>query len=937
MKKKVFFVAIITAICGCIVFFLKLNHKKPVVIPSEVFAVGDENDPRARATFEMMRLADPATGHIPENMRAKELAFAQTLPKEIDFIFSHHKSSTLQWTARGPWNVGGRTRALALNADNENIIFAGSVSGGLWRSTDGGVNWTRITTPVQNFGITSIVQDKRPGRRNTWYYSTGEPIGTSASGDGSGSFYLGNGIYKSVDNGLTWSLLPATSTGRPQSFSSMWNLIWNMATDPVRNDSDIVYAATLANIFRSKDGGVTWKSVLGGVQGNNYSYFTDITISQTGILYAALSNDGGKKGIWRSVNGYAWTKISPDFMPASYNRIVAGVAPSNENIVYFLAETPNSGQRTTNFMGNSEWNSLWKYTYLSGDGTGSGGQWENLSANLPADGSQFGQFNCQGGYDLLVRVKPDDPDVVFIGGTNLFRSTDGFSTNTNITQIGGYGVGTTMPYFEIYPNQHPDQHNLVFLPSDPGKMIASTDGGLHKTNDNMAPGVAWQSLNNGYLTAQFYTIGIDHGTPGNDIVFGGTQDNGTYFTSSASPLAAWTMPSTGDGAHCAVDNGHQNYYFSRQSGKTIKMTLDGSGNVTAFRRIDPIGGNGYLFINPFRLDPVNNNVMYLAGGRTLWRNNDLGAIALSNSFDSISQNWMPLNDSNLITNKITAIGVSESPEHVLYFGTSQRNVYKITDADTCTLCSVTNIAPGSFPAAYVSCVAVDPRDADKVIVVFSNYNIYSLYYTRDGGLSWEKAGGNIEQYPTGSGNGPSCRWVSIQPIGNKTVYWLGTSTGLYATDTLKKDSTRWIQMAYETIGTTVTDMIDVRPGDGYVVAATHGNGVFSTYVTDPGMVSGTSDYNNIIQTLDLSVFPNPFFDLAEIKVTLPENMKAEICVYNMSGKQVAVMHKNELPKGLHLFSWNGKSTSGAGLADGTYFISMKTKDKSLVKKVILLH
>jgi len=698
----------------------------------------------------------------------------------------------------------------------------------------------------------------------------------------------------------------------------------------------VVYAASLANIFRSKDGGTTWKSVLGGVQGSNYSYYTDIAISPTGVLYATLSNDGGKKGIWRSVNGLVWTRITPSDMPVSYNRITIGIAPSDENIVYFLAETPNAGQRTTNFMGTPEWNSLWKYNYISGDGSGTGGRWQNLSENLPADGSQFGQFNSQGSYDLLVRVKPNDTNVVFIGGTNLFRSTDGFMTNTHTTQIGGYGVGTTMPLFQMYPNQHPDQHNLVFLPSNPSKMISSTDGGVHKTNDNLATSVSWISLNRGYQTTQFYTIGIDHGTPGNDIIFGGLQDNGTYLTTSAAPTALWAMPSSGDGAHCAVDNGHQNYYFSRQSGKTIKTTLDASGNVTGFRRIDPVGGYGYLFINPFKLDPVNNNIMYLAGGKTLWRNSDLSAIPLSGGFDTIATNWMPIIDTNLIGTKITAIGVSENPAHVVYVGTSQRNVYRIDNADTCSMSSPVNLSPGYFPAAYVSCIAVDPRDANKAMVVFSNYNIYSLYYTRDGGTSWEKAGGNIEQNANGSGNGPSCRWVTIMPIGNKTVYWLGTSTGLYATDTLKTDSTKWVQMAYESIGSTVTDMIDIRASDGLVVAATHGNGVFSTYVNDVGMVTGTRDFMNKIQSMDLQVFPNPFSEHSQISITLPADMDAELSIYDMHGKLTNTFVKGRIQKGVHLYSWNGNNSFGSALPNGTYIICLKTKDKTIVKKAVIL-
>lgn len=777
-----------------------------------------------------MRLRDPATGRIPPNMRAKEIAFGKNLPTDA----TYKKAGALNWIAMGPYNVGGRTRAAAIDVTNENIILAGSISGGLWRSTDGGVSWTEVTAPDQHISIACITQDTRPGKTNTWYFATGEAYGQSASG--ANAYYLGNGIYKSTDGGLTWAVLPATVSNTPQSFDKQFDTAWNIVTDPSDTTQDEVYVAVVTGIYRSTNGGNTWTTELGGFV-NPYSYFTDIAVTSTGVLYATLSSEGFQKGIWRSTDGAAWTNITPSNWPATYNRVVIGITPTNEDTVYFLAVTPGSGQLTHNFLGDEEWNSLWRYTYLQGNGADTNGIWIDLSSNIPPDSGQFGSFNAQGGYDLIIKVKPDNPNVVFIGGTNLFRSTDGFTTLNNV-QIGGYGIMTTLPYFNVYPNHHPDQHEILFLPSDSNALISVTDGGIFKTNNCMDANVTWTPLNNGYLTTQFYTIALDHGTPNSNVIIGGLQDNGSYFINSANPVDPWTMPSTGDGAFCAIADSGDYYYFSRQRGKLLKVQLDSSGVPIAFTRIDPItddtiDGGDYLFINPFILDPNNNNIMYLAEGPRLWRNNDLSQIVLNNQYDSISTSWFQFTDTLPITGaSITALAASKTPANRLYYGTSRRRVYRIDSANTGDP-TPTDITGTNFPGAansYVSCIAIDPRDADKVLVVFSNYSVYSLFYSVDGGISWDKVAGNLEQVLTGAGNGPSLRWAEILPVGDSALYFVAASIGLYATDTLEGLATVWVQQGTNTIGNVVVDMIDTRESDGKVVIGTHGNGVYITHI-----------------------------------------------------------------------------------------------------------
>lgn len=535
MKKILFPVSLLSVILIMAVLSLKSFFPAPE-IPDDPFSFGDKKEQHSRQLWQWKMLHDPATGKIPEGIRGKEIAFAKTLPTDNDFSVNggtNAKSPNEHpFTLQGPFNVGGRTRALAIDIANENIIFAGGVSGGLYRSADGGNSWNRVTTPSQYLGLTAIAQDKRPGRQNNWYFSTGEAYGTSASGGN--AFFLGDGLFKSIDSGLTWTPLDATDNGSPQSFTTNWQVVWNIATHP--NDTDtVIFAATYGAIYRTQNGGTTWSAMLSS--GFSPSYFTDVAATSTGAVYATLSSEGAKKGIWRSPDGItAFVNITPNnwtngtdtlTWPAVYDRNVIGIDPNDENTVYFFAYTPGYGKPSTDFQADTEWVSLWKYTYLSGDGTGAGGSWQNLSENLPVDGSTFGNIIVQGSYDMFVRVMPGNSSTVFIGATNLYRSTDGFTTPNNTAQLGGYGVGSTMPFFTVYPNHHPDQHNLAFLPSDPNVIISSCDGGVYKSNDCLAQNVSWTDLNKGYYTSQFYTVAIDHGTPGSNVITGGLQDWGS--------------------------------------------------------------------------------------------------------------------------------------------------------------------------------------------------------------------------------------------------------------------------------------------------------------------------------------------------------------------------------------------------------------------------
>jgi Secretion system C-terminal sorting domain len=884
-----------------------------------------------RKAFELLRLADPSTGKIPLYIRALELEFASHLPGDNQINGLHRSTSTANWQNRGPWNVGGRTRAFAMDATNPNVLVAGSASGGMYRSTDGGVSWTRTTNPAQHFSVTCLIQDTRAGHENVWYYGSGEAYGQSASGGG--AYYLGYGIYKSVDSAKTWTALPSTIVGSPVSFDAWGDISWDIAIDPSNLVNDVVYVAAYGSIQRSVNGGNSW-SLVKGVFASPASYFTDIEVTQGGVVYCTMSSDGSaaNEGIWRSTDGINYTSITPAGFPLVYDRLKIGISPSDENQIYILGHTPGYGQADTNFVGDVEWNSLWKYWYISGNGAGAGGQWEDRSANLPTTGGLFDKFQSQGSYDIVVNVKPNDTNVVIIGGTNLYRSTDQFKSSTQTTHIGGYLEGATLPIVDGYPVHHPDQHVLFFDPANADIMYSANDGGVFRTDDNTATPVVWNSLNNGYLTTQFYTCAIDHASTSN-IVIAGAQDNGTWFINSTNPLDPWVTPRGGDGSYCAIADNSGSYYFSIQNGKMMRAKVNAAGVIDSFARIDPIGVSNFLFINPYVLDPNNNNIMYMAGGRNLWRNDNLAGIPYAQNWDSISTNWTKLPDSTASASvNITAVAVSKTPANRVYYGTSTRKVYRVDNANTTAARTEITALSGTvtFPiSGYVSCIAIDPTNADHVIVAFSNYGVYSLYYSTDAGTTWQKIGGNLEANINGSGSGPSVRWVNILPVSNGTVYLVGTSTGLYATSQLNGTSTVWVQQGVNNIGSVVVDMIDSRTTDGLVVVATHGNGIYSTFITDINDIVSAKEIES--QSIYISANPNPSFGdvMISFNQVIPE--KVMLQVFDQNGSVVMFRDLGMLQPGKQDYRLErGK------LRSGIYYISINNGKRKGVQKVVLL-
>lgn len=860
----------------------KREKEKP---PTDIEKYGEADEESGRAKWELMRLADPKTGQIPYDIKNREAAFVATLPlADHNYIGSAKTSGAASWHQAGPINVGGRTRAVALDITNEKIILAGGATGGMWRSSDAGGSWSRTSDINQNPNITCLTQDTRAGHTQKWYYGTGEYYG--------GHIVNGNGICKSTDGGKTWK--PLLNDDKPQSTSNN-DYIWNIAINPTNKSQDEIYVAAYNRIYRSINGGDSFKVVLGDKNGFNISPATDVAVSAKGIVYATMSSSGAQKGLWRSPDGVTWTNITPQNFAPNTQRIVIGISPSDENVVYFLASSPGGGKKGLDYRKTPDWNSLWKYQYLKGDGKDSNGIWTDLSQNLPMYGQDsgfpFGDFISQQGYDLVVKVKPDDPNTVFIGGTCLFRSTDGFTTKNNIQWIGGYNTAKKVTDYYTFKNHHPDQHYIVFLPSDSKKMYSANDGGLFLTNDNLEDSVEWKSLSHGYYTTQFYSIALNpdprHSHSHSDIIMGGLQDWSTWLTQKSDPADAdWEFWSRGDGGHCAVidDDTATFMYTTLQQGRVIKNVFDKNGNYKGWVRIDPVGGANYIFISPFILDPNNSNTMYHVAGDYIWRNDSLGQIPFTGTNDSIKMGWTKLTNTSTSA-YITALAAAKGNTTRLYYGTNYGKIFRIDSAQKgnpvpkeCKFI----IANQGF---YTNCIAIDPEDVNKVAVVFSNYNAKSIIYSEDGGLNWKDVSGNLEEFPTGLGAGPSCRWLKIiKTAGGEKFYLLGTSSGLFVTKSLNGTSTIWMREGTDNIGTVTVEMIDARPKDNIVVIGTYGNGCFSAALD---AVAGFKDYKNVSPQLTLAAYPNPFSEILNINFTAEKQSKINLSLYDSRGSNIA--------------------------------------------------
>lgn len=869
--------------------------------PSPRFAEGADDDPAARAEMELLMLRDPASGRIPPGIRRRELALARTLPLRATRGRSEgdraSRAAAITWTERGPRNVGGRTRAFAVDVASPGVLIAGSVAGGLWRSTDDGASWSLRTAPGQLHGITCLAQDRRPGRTHVWYAGTGEIRGSTTNDTRWGSLYRGDGIFKSVDGGLSWSLLPATVSGTPQ-VSDAFDFVVDLATNPANLAQDEVLAATHTGIRRSLDGGASWTTVLASDSG-----YTDVAVTPAGVMYAH-TRSGGVARIWRSTNGASWTAIQPAGFPTVANRVAIGLAPSNPNLAYVFVQGANNSPH----VGGHQ---VWRYDYLSGDGAGGGGAWVNRAVGLPAG------INTQGGYDMLVDVKPDDENLVLIGGTDLYRSSNGFATAAATEVIGGYSH---------FPGggHHPDLHVGAFSPLDPRVYYSAHDGGLSRTADLLMPvPMEWTSLNNGYNVTQFYSVSIAP-EAGSDLILAGAQDNGTQM--GTQPGASdWVMVYGGDGTVVEVAPAPDDRLYTQyQNGNMQRQNRDGS----ALTDMTPAGSANRLFVNPIALDPANSTILYYGGGISsntsrVWRNDNAPAATTAVGWSHLAATEVGTGPG--YARRISALGVSTANDpHVLYYGTVDGIVRRVANAHTAAP-AVTTISPpglnaGTASGGFVRCIAVDPTDSGRAILAFGNYNFPSLWLTENGGASWTDIEGNLA-----GPAGPSVRWVQMVQIEGRLEVFLGTSVGVLSTPSLAGAGTMWFQEAATEIGNVIIGYMDYRESDRTLAVGTHGRGVFTARFT-PNVAAGEGAAGPRLRLG--AATPNPARETATFDLDLPAAAEVSFRLYDVTGRRVATVADGPMEAGRHRL----RATT-ARLAPGTYYAVLRAGATTETRRV----
>jgi photosystem II stability/assembly factor-like uncharacterized protein len=898
-KSLVIFFGIISLLgMVIIVQYNRYDHETAQVKCKTKFASADgtNEDPLAHARFHWHRIRNPISNDIPENIGTKEIAFVNKLAAQAR---KTHQPIMDNWVSRGPYHIGGRTKALALDILDENTILAGCVSSGMFKSTDGGSTWIKTTAPEQLHSVSCIAQTKASGREHIWYYGTGVSPrwgGGSASGLGNNDdVYRGDGIFQSTDNGNTWSQLESTVSGTADK-TDPFDFIYDIVTF---GDSGL-YAATSSGLFKSTDGGNSWTHELDF--GQNY-LSTEIALTSQGVCYATIGGDGPDNGIYQCTDGKTWLDISPLDWPDTTIRTVMSIAPSNEDIVYF-------------FSAEAFWKQqLRKYE----DGVG----WTDLTQGLPENG----EMTTYGGNMLIVYVKPDDDKTIFLGTVALFRSTNG---------------GQSYELIGAQSDFHVDQHAIVFYPSDPDAMIVGNDGGLFKTTDNLADPeydsihggyhIPWESLNNGYLTTQFYTVSLDHGTQGSDLISGGMQDNGCMYTTSANPLDRWDEILGGDGGFTAITSGGEYHYTAMAASLNVYRHSWPNGEHQR-TEITPASSVGMgLWLQIFVLDPFDEKIMYLPTQRELWRNEDLTQIPHVYPRVPTDSNWTKF--ANVNDHYITAMGMSGAEPRRLYYGSALGKIFYLDNPHESQPVPV-DVTGDQLPFAcpqggWVNCIAVDPRDANKVMVAFSMYDLISIFASENGGETWTPVSGNLEENPDGSGSGPSVRWISILYVEDKPVYFAGTSAGLFSTITLDGMNTVWVQEGRETIGNVVVDMIDVRQSDGFVVVGTHGNGVYSSYLSKwPEGLGNTPKHIDRVKLYP--AYPNPFIQSTSIRFFLPEPGPVRLKVYDMQGKEVDILMDRYCQRGENTVHWEAD-----GLPGGTYFIRFSFQNFDETQKVLLL-
>ncbi|RZQ52409.1 hypothetical protein C1E23_14195 [Pseudoalteromonas phenolica] len=694
------------------------------------------------------------------------------------------------WQELGPGNIGGRTRALVVHPSSPEIMYAAGVAGGVWKSDNAGDSWQPLSDMAANLAVTTISLD--PNNPDVIYAGTGE-------GFYNGDALRGDGIFKSTDAGVTWEQINSTASNPDFHYTS------KVIHSPT-NESTI-YASTRTGVMKSTDSGESWEKV-----------FTPVGTAAGCLDLSVIANEGQdvlltacgsflEGGVHRSTdNGSTWAAVL-DF--PTQGRTTLAVAPSDNNIIYALAANVNDYGMEAVYK-STDMGETWTATVTRETA-------DDFSKLLLSNtvygvfeqcfGSQ-NQFFNQGWYDNIIAVDPVNPDVVWTGGIDLFRSDDG----------GQSFAPTSIWWFDMDNPQyaHADQHTIVFHPDYDGvnntTMFVGNDGGVQKTsnpngvrlnleqvcgNTNDYPDslVNWSTLNNGYAVTQFY-----HGTvkPDGSSYFGGTQDNGTLLGRDEG-FNSWQEINGGDGGWTAVDANNPDIIFSENTGLSLQKSLD-NGRSWA-RATNGITGDGFPFITRFEMAPSDSNTLWI-GGNQLWRTKDQ------------ADNWVA--GSPILDSSVMSIAISPSDTTAVAAGTRGGFIYVNYDADNSG--NDSNWNPKQLAAGTVSSIAFDPYDNKIIYATISTFGVSHIWKTIDGGDSWIAIDNGLPDIPATS--------IVVDPVDNNRLI-VGTDLGVFVSTNAGES---WFA---DGSGLANTQIAELVIKDSELFAFTHGRSVYKVDMALP--------------------------------------------------------------------------------------------------------
>lgn len=622
------------------------------------------------------------------------------------------------WTADGPQPMAfgsgytpysGRATSIAINPSTPTTMFLGTAAGGVWKTTDGGVTWAPMTDQQASLAIGALAID--PVTPTTIYAGTGEA-------DGSVDSYYGQGMLKSTDSGVTWTLVrtPFTSGATAAAFSQI-------AIQP--GNSSVVLASSGSGVYRSADAGATWTNVLRNVVNSVIFDGTNHNIVYAGVN-GYYSGASALAPVYKSIDaGLTWTPIlgsTANPLPAASKVVRTALVEDSTGANLYAAFAPSS------FTGVGT-------LYKSTDG---GANWTKLSSPSANDGLDWYR-------DGLAVVPGSNPNILYATGAALYQSLDGGMTWSRDT------VGV----------QWADQHSFTVSP-DGSKLYVADDGGIFVTSQPTSPNPSFLSLNSTLSTMTFYPgFSIIPGAPKSALA--GSQDHGL---DAYSGVALWTYGDNdhfcGDGGSAYVDplNSHA---YAHCIGGSANWIASASGGASPNAFVSAQAGINLTtdrlpWVADIKGDPENIAIVYTA------TNHLYQSLNYATTWTSISPD---LTAGRAIVN---TIAVSPTNSNVVYTGAGDGTVEVTTNALTGAASTWTVLT--GLPNRSVSKIVVTPDSPQDVYVAVSGFGSGHIFRSTNGGTTWTDLSGNLPNSPVNS--------LLVDPDLIHTIY-AATDTGVYYT------------------------------------------------------------------------------------------------------------------------------------------------------------